>query len=678
MDANKRQRYEKISAELTRLSGGKENIQGVAHCATRLRIVLKDNDLADLKAMEDVDLAKGVFVAGDQVQIIFGAGLVNDVYEVFAETNNMKNMSLSDLKTVANQKMNPLQRVIKALSDVFVDIMPGILAAALLTGLSGVLGNMDFVKANETLSGINTLINIASGAIFGFLPLAVAYSACKRFGGRPILGIVMGCIMLSGSLTDAYAAAQGTAEVTTLHIFGLGVQLVGFQGGIIVALLMGFVTAKLDHFFEKKVPEVIRLLVSPLLTTLVGALLLFTVIGPVGRGLSSGITNALVWMTQNLGVFGYAVFSGLQQLVVITGLHHIFGAIEAQLLADTGRNFLNPLMSVAIIAQGGAVLGYLVRHKKSTKTRELCIPSFVSVLFGITEPVLFGINLRYKFPIIGGCIGGALGGIVVYFTNLAAVGFGTTVVPGIALADPAGNGYVNYVIAHAVALAGGFMMTLVLGKFMDKLPDAADEKKEDGAAAENRAALGADGSVSRGVSGENAADKLPDAASEGALAKEALQNMPEEETLYAHAKGRLIPMEEVEDETFAGGVLGDGVAVEPEEGKVYAPADGTVLSVFDTKHAVCFASRYGTELLIHIGIDTVNLQGKYFTAHVKDGDAVKRGQLLIEFDKEQIEMAGYHTTIPMIFTDMPEGKMLEKTAPGRIDSSMAAGILKKV
>lgn len=644
MDAAKRQRYEKISTELTRLSGGKENIQGVAHCATRLRIVLKDNDLADLKAMEDVDLAKGVFVAGDQVQIIFGAGLVNDVYEVFAEFNNMKNMSLSDLKTVANKKMNPLQRVIKALSDVFVDIMPGILAAALLTGLSGVLGNMDFVKASETLSGINTLINIASGAIFGFLPLAVAYSACKRFGGRPILGIVIGCIMLSGSLTDAYAAAQGTAEVTTLHIFGLGVKLVGFQGGIIVALLMGFVTAKLDNFFEKKVPEVIRLLVSPLLTTLVGALLLFTVIGPVGRGLSTGITNALVWMTQNLGVFGYAVFSGLQQLVVITGLHHIFGAIEAQLLADTGRNFLNPLMSVAIIAQGGAVLGYLVRHKKSTKTRELCIPSFVSVLFGITEPALFGINLRYKFPIIGGCIGGAMGGIVVYFTNLAAVGFGTTVVPGIALADPAGGGYVNYVIAHAVALAGGFIMTLVLGKFMDKLPDAPDEKKE---------------------------------VKETKVVQEAAEEAPAEEIFYAHAKGRLIPMEEVKDETFASKVLGDGVAVIPEEGKVCAPADGTILSVFDTKHAVCFASNCGTEILIHIGVDTVNLQGKFFTAHVKDGDTVKKGQLLVEFDREQIEKAGYDTTVPMIFTDMPEGKVLEKTTPGEIDNNKVAGILKK-
>ncbi len=608
MDANKRQRYEKISIELTKLVGGKENIQGVAHCATRLRIVLKDNDLADLKAMEDVDLAKGVFVAGDQVQIIFGAGLVNDVYEVFAEHNNMKNMSLSDLKTVANKKMNPLQRVIKALSDVFVDIMPGILAAALLTGLSGVLGNFEIVKANETLFGINRLINISSGAIFGFLPLAVAYSACKRFGGRPILGIVIGCIMLSNSLTDAYAAAQGTAEVTTLHIFGLGVELVGFQGGIIVALLMGFVTAKLDLFFEKKVPEVIRLLVSPLLTTLVGALLLFTVIGPAGRGLS------------------------------ITGLHHIFGAIEAQLLADTGRNFINPLMSVAIIAQGGAVLAYLVMHRKNVKVRELCIPSFISVLFGITEPALFGINLRYRFPIIGGCIGGAVGGVIVYLTNLAAVGFGTTVVPGIALADPAGNGYVNYVIAHAAAITAGFFMTLVLGKFMDKAP--AEQVAEPAEPAQVQA--------------------------------------PQQEIFFGYAAGQMIPMEQVKDETFANKVLGDGVAVIPETGKVYAPADGSVISVFDTKHAICLASSYGTEILIHIGVDTVNLNGKYFEAHVKDGDLVKKGQLLISFDKAQIEKAGYDTVIPMIFTDLDDNRRMEAGAPGSIHTDRAAAVIHKV
>ncbi len=454
-------------------------------------------------------------------------------------------------------------------------------------------------------------------------------------------------------LANAYAAAQGTAEVTTLHIFGMGVELVGFQGGIIVALLMGVVTAKLDIFFEKKVPEVIRLLVSPLLTTLVGALLLFTIIGPAGRGLSSGITNGLVWMTQNLGVFGYAVFSGLQQLVVITGLHHIFGAIEAQLLADTGRNFINPLMSVAIIAQGGAVLGYLLMHRDNTKTRELCIPSFISVLFGITEPALFGINLRYRFPIIGGCIGGALGGMVVYFTNLAAVGFGTTVLPGIALADPAGNGYVNYVIAHGVAICGGFIMTLVLGKFMDKTP------------AEASGTQGADAGVQEGTNVQADINAETGAQAAG-----------QEEVFYGYAKGRLIKMEEVSDATFASKLLGDGVAVLPKEGKVYAPADGTVVSVFDTKHAVGFLTSCGTELFIHIGVDTVNLKGKYFTAHVGNGDTVKKGQLLIEFDKENIEKAGYDTVIPMIFTNFPPEKTLELSAPGEMNLDAPAAIVK--
>lgn len=616
MDEKKRQRYLAISEKLAELVGGKKNIQGIAHCATRLRIVLEDNDVVDLKAIEDLDLVKGVFVAGDQLQIIFGAGLVNDVYEVFKDYTGKAGMSLSDLKTEANKKMNPLQRIIKALSDVFIDIMPGILAAALLTGLSGVLTNLDVVQNNATLYGITRLINISSGAIFGFLPLAVAYSACKRFGGRPILGIVVGCIMLSPSLADAYAAAQGTVEVTTLHIFGLGVDLVGFQGGIIVALLMGVVTAKLDIFFEKKVPEVIRLLVSPLLTTLVSAILLFTVVGPVGRGLASGLTDALVWMTQNLGVFGYAVFAGLQQLVVITGLHHIFGAIEAQLLADTGRNILNPLMSVAIIGQGGAVLGYLSRNYRDARTKELCIPSFISVLFGITEPALFGINLRFKYPLAGGCIGGAIGGAIVYFTNLAALGFGTTVLPGIALADPANNGYVSYIIAHAAALATGFAFTFVLGGFQKK-PESAEAPK-------------------------------PAPVKTETEKKEAPVG---EDAVYAHVTGQMIPMGEVKDSTFAQKVLGNGFAILPEDGEVCSPINGTVSSVFDTKHAVCLVSDGGLEILIHIGIDTVNLQGKYFTAHVKDGDTVKAGQPLITFELEQVKKAGYDTVIPLIFTD---------------------------
>lgn len=625
MNEKKRERYEEIVKQVISFAGGKKNIVGIAHCATRLRLVLEDNEKADLKAMEDVDLVKGVFVAGDQVQIIFGAGLVNDICQILGESLHMDTMSLGDLKTKAGQKMNPLQKALKALSDVFIEIMPGILAAALLTGLSSVLGNIKVVQSNETFYGITRLINISSGAIFGFLPLCVAYSAVKRFGGRPIMGIVIGCIMLSGSLADAYAAAQGTVEVTTLHIFGLGVDLVGFQGGIIVALLMGLVTAKLDIFFEKKIPEVIRLLVSPLLTTLVSSFLLFLLIGPIGRGLASGITNVLVWMTKNLGIFGYAAFSGVQQLIVITGLHHVFGAIESQLLVDTGRNFLNPLMSVAIIAQGGAVLGYMVRNLKNARTKELCIPSFVSVLFGITEPALFGVNIRYRYPLAGGCIGGAVGGAIVYLTNLAALGFGTTVVPGIALADPSHHGYLNYVIAHVAALGTGFLITVILGIIF--------EKKEN----------------------------IPE---EGKMI-ERKQAESDKDEIGAYTEGTLIAIDKVKDETFAQCVLGDGMAIVPEIGEIYAPFDAEITMVMDTGHALALSKKNGEEFLIHIGIDTVNLNGKYFHVQVQAGQQVKAGDLLVTFEMNRLKEEEYDASVMLIGSDM-KGKKLEKEVVGNI------------
>ena len=631
MDAEKKQRYEKIASEIVRLAGGRDNILGVAHCATRLRLVLEDNDKADTAAIERVDLVKGVFVAGDQLQIIFGAGLVNDVCQILAESIHMDSMSLGDLKTKANKRMNPLQRAVKALSDVFIEIMPGILAAALLTGLSSVLGNLEFVENNDTLYGISTLINIASGAIFGFLPLCVAYSTVKRFGGRPIMGIVMGCIMLSGSLADAYAAAQGTVDVTVLHIFGLPVELVGFQGGIIVALLIGVVTAKLDIFFEKKVPEVIRLLVSPLLTTLVSSFLLFIIIGPVGRGLASGITAALVWMTQNLGALGYAVFSGVQQLIVITGLHHVFGAIESQLLVDTGRNFLNPLMSVAIIAQGGAVLGYLAGHLKDARAKELCIPSFISVLFGITEPALFGVNLRYRYPLIGGCIGGAVGGVIVYMTNLAALGFGTTVVPGIALADPAHNGYLNYVIAHVAAVVSGFLFAFLLGIVFRR-----------------KAAVEEGNAVSAAIPAAQPAAKEPEPVlqtEEGGA-----------EEIAAFVKGDYIGIEKVNDPTFAQKILGEGVAILPSDNKSYAPADAVVEMVADTKHAVTLRTKAGNGILLHVGIDTVQLGGKYFSVHVETGQEVKKGDCIMDVDFAGVKKEGYDTAVCMIFAELADGR----------------------
>ena len=650
MNEEKRVRYEAISEKITQLAGGRENIVGLAHCATRLRLVLADNEKADIKAMEEVDLVKGVFVAGDQVQIIFGTGLVNDVCEVMGELNHMNTMSLGDLKTKAGQKMNPLQKALKALSDVFIEIMPGILAAALLTGLSSVLGNLPAVESNETLYGIVRLINISSGAIFGFLPLCVAYSTVKRFGGRPIMGIVIGCIMLSNSLADAYAAAQGTVDVTTLHIFGFNVELVGFQGGIIVALLIGIVTAKLDQFFEKKVPEMIRLLVSPLLTTLISSFLLFLLIGPIGRGLASGITAGLVWMTKNLGIVGYVVFSGVQQLIVITGLHHVFGAIETQLLVDTGRNFLNPLMSVEIIAQGGAVLGYMVRNLKNAKAKELCIPSFVSVLFGITEPALFGVNIRYRYPLAGGCIGGAVGGAIVYLTNLAALGFGTTVVPGIALADPTNHGYVNYVIAHLVALGVGFIATVIMGTVFEKKNSKID-------------------SITAGNIGS--ANKNSD---EKVISFEQKTEEQNDGVITAYANGELTEIEKVNDETFASKVLGDGIAIIPEDGNVYAPVDGEISVAIESGHAVGFTDMNGTVYLIHIGIDTVQLNGKYFKVNVQVGDQIKRGDLLVTFDKEKVEKAGFDTACMLIVTEA-NGKTLNKTKERKVKVGEEVAIL---
>lgn len=467
-DNNKQQRYLEISRQITEQVGGKENIVASTHCATRLRIVLKDYDKINKEAIDNIDLVKGEFVAGNQLQIIFGAGLVNEIYEVFSQYTGTAGSSMAEVKSEAAKKMNPLQAVIKSLSDVFVDIMPGILAAALLSGLTGVLNQWDVVEGNATLFAINKLVSLASNGIFSILPLAVCYSACKRYGGKPILGLVMGAIMLDSSLANAYDAAKGIVDVQTISLFGFDIELVGFQGGIIIALMMGFIVAKLDIFFDKKIPDVVKLLFSPMCSVLISTVLLFTVVGPVGRLLSNGITNGLIWMTQNLGIIGYMVFGGVQQIIVITGLHHIFGAIEAQLLSDTGRNFLNPLMSVALMGQGGAVLGYLALNWKNNKAKELCIPSFISTLFGISEPAIFGVNLRYKFPLVAGCIGGAIAGGYVFLTDLASLGFGTTALPGLAICDPAHGGYVNYIIAHLIALGIGLVLTVLFGKVTSK------------------------------------------------------------------------------------------------------------------------------------------------------------------------------------------------------------------
>ena len=619
--------YQKISKEVLENIGGSENIQGAAHCATRLRIVLKDLSLAKTDKLENIDLVKGCFVAGSQLQLIFGAGTVNEVYKVFAKEAKLENMSLSDVKDIANNKENPLQKVIKALSDVFVEIIPAILAAAILLGVTGFLANFEAVKTNQTLYAINRLSNLASVGIFAVLPMVVVYSATKRFGGRAILGIVVGAIMLDGSLANAYSIGTPGFNPEILDLFGLKIQMVGFQGGIIVALMMGYIVAQLDKFFEKKIPSVIKLLVSPMLTVFISTLLLFTIVGPIGRELSNYITGGLVWVSTEFGLIGYMIFAGLQQIIVITGLHHILNAAEAQLIATTGRDFLNPLMSVALISQGGAVLGYYLLHRKERKVAEIALPSFVSILFGISEPAIFGVNLKYKFPLIAGCIAGAIAGAFVYIFKLSSLGFGATAIPGITIIDPANNGYINYIIVHLIGLVLGIVICYTFGKAKTKKVIADEEKVN-----------------------KNTSEIKVESTTDTNL---------DEIALISPIKGEVKDISESSDETFASKVMGDGILVNPSEEIFVAPADAKVELVFPTKHAIGLSLKDGSQILMHCGINTVSMNGEGFEVYVEEGKEVKQGDKLIKMDLEKVKQAGHSTQTLMIVNELPDGRKVE-------------------
>ena len=623
----KEKHYQKISQEILENIGGSENIQGAAHCATRLRIVLKDLSLAKTDKLENIDLVKGCFIAGSQLQLIFGAGTVNEVYKVFAKEAKLENMSLSDVKDIANNKENPLQKVIKALSDVFVEIIPAILAAAILLGVTGFLANFEAVKTNQTLYAINRLSNLASVGIFAVLPMVVVYSATKRFGGRAILGIVVGAIMLDGSLANAYSIGTPGFNPEILDLFGLKIQMVGFQGGIIVALMMGYIVAQLDKFFEKKIPSVIKLLVSPMLTVFISTFLLFTIVGPIGRELSNYITGGLVWVSTEFGLIGYMIFAGLQQIIVITGLHHILNAAEAQLIATTGRDFLNPLMSVALISQGGAVLGYYLLHRKERKVAEIALPSFLSILFGISEPAIFGVNLKYKFPLIAGCIAGAVAGAFVYIFKLSSLGFGATAIPGITIIDPANNGYINYIIVHLIGLVLGIVICYTFGKAKTKKVIANEEKVN-----------------------KNTSEIKVESTTDTNL---------DEIALISPIKGEVKDISESSDETFASKVMGDGILVNPSEEIFVAPADATVELVFPTKHAIGLSLKDGSQILMHCGINTVSMNGEGFEVYVEEGQEVKQGDKLIKMDLKKVKQAGHSTQTLMIVNELPDGRKVE-------------------
>lgn len=588
--------YRSIAKQVLDNIGGKENIISAAHCATRLRLVIGDNSRCDKEKLEEIEGVKGVFEASGQLQIIFGTGVVNKVYEEFVSAAGITAASKEEAKQAAASKQNIFQRLIKTLGDVFVPIIPAIVASGLLMGLLEGLCNVFPDMAN---SGTYTIIHLFSNAAFVFLPILIAISAARVFGGNIFLGAVIGMIMIHTDLVNAWAVATADSVPTAQAWFGLyDIKLVGYQGHVIPVVIAVWFMCMLEKRLHKIVPEMIDLFVTPLVTVLVTGYLTLTIFGPAFSWIENGVLGAVEFLiTLPLGI-GSFLAGAVYAPTVVAGVHHMYNALEAGLLSANGVNIWMPIATAANVAQGAAALA-LALKTKNQKLKALALPSSLSAFLGITEPAIFGVNLRFFKCFIAGCIGGACGALVAGITGVGASAYGITGLFGYLITT---DYTLQYTLVLLVASAVAFLLSWIL--FKDESAQAAD------------------------VPAQMACH-----------------------TVYCPVMGEVIELKDVKDETFAGEVLGKGAAIVPTEGKVYAPFDGKVETIFDTKHAIGITGGDGMEVLIHIGINTVELGGKFYEAHVREGEEVRAGQLLITFDREGIQDAGYDITTPVIVTN---------------------------
>ncbi|AKS39696.1 PTS system sucrose-specific transporter subuits IIBC [Anoxybacillus gonensis] len=450
--------YEHITKQLLSLLGGKENVISAVHCATRLRLVLKDEKKVNQQAIGQLDGVKGAFSSSGQYQIIFGTGVVNKVYEQFVKEAGLQNVSADVHQEAVKQKMNPIARLAKTLSNIFVPIIPAIVASGLLMGLLGMMKAFKWVAPD---SAWIVLLDMFSSAAFIILPILIGYSAAKEFGGNPFLGAVIGGIMTHPALLNPWGL--GSAEPEYLHFLGFDIAMIGYQGTVIPILLATYVMSKIEKSLRKVVPHAVDLLVTPFITVILTGFTAILVIGPLGNIVGKGITTTLNFVYDTGGALAGLIFGGLYSMIVITGVHHSFHAIEAGLLADIGKNYLLPIWSMANVAQGGAGLAVFLKSKR-TKTKEIALPAAFSAFLGITEPVIFGVNLKYRKPFIAAAIGGAVGGAYVVFTNVVANAYGLTGIPMIAIVAPMGMAnLINYLIGFAIAVGTAFVATWILG-----------------------------------------------------------------------------------------------------------------------------------------------------------------------------------------------------------------------
>lgn len=641
--------YRKTAQDILDHVGGSKNIASAAHCATRLRLVIADNKKVSKEALENVDGVKGVFEASGQLQIILGTGTVNKVFAEFIDIAGITASSKAEAKEAAAEKQNWFMRAIKLLGDIFVPIIPAIVASGFLMGI---MNSLDFMNSNgflhiNTHSSIYVFANLFSNIAYTFLQILIAFSAAKAFGANQYLGAVIGMIMIHPSLQNAYTVATEGVQQTQSVFFGLfKIDMVGYQGHVIPVIIAVWILAVIEKKLHKIVPEVLDLFVTPLVSVFVTGYLTLSIVGPIFVWAENAILGAIQWMlTLPLGI-GSLIMGGLYAPTVVTGIHQMYTAIDIGQLAKYGVTYWLPLASAANVAQGAAALAVGIKSKDK-KIKSLALPSSLSAFMGITEPAIFGVNLRFFKPFIAGCIGGGCGALYASLVHLGAKGTGVTGIFGILLCL---NQPLQYLIEMVIAVGVAFVISFLIYK--DAEPKAATET----AAVENI---------------ETADAVTTDATTADTTAEIA------EATLTSPVNGTQIPLSEVADEIFASEMLGTTVAVEPADGKIVAPCDGEVSNIFETGHAVCITTESGGELLIHIGINTVKMDGKGFTKKVSDGDKVHAGDILVEADLEEIKNAGYQTTTMMILTNTDEFGNVTKAEPAEVKTTSKVMTLTK-
>lgn len=646
-------KYQEEVRKLLTCIGGKENIQAVSHCMTRMRFVLVDPKKADEKAIEEISCVKGTFTQAGQYQVIIG----NDVgvfYNEFTAYAGIEGVSKDAVKAAAKTNQKPLQKIMGALGEIFAPLIPALICGGLILGFRNVIGEINFFNngtqsladISQFWAGMYSFLWLIGEAVFHMLPVGIVWSITKKMGTTQILGIILGLTLVSPQLLNGFSVATTAPADIPVWDFGFfKVQQIGYQGQVIAAIMAGFVLVYLEKFFKKHCPEVVSMIVVPFCSLVPAVVIAHTVVGPIGWKIGDGIANVVYGgLMSPFGVIFAGLFGLLYAPIVMTGLHHMTNAIDSQLINAYDGTILWPMIALSNIAQGSSVLAMSLLQKKNERAQQVNVPACISCYLGVTEPALFGVNLKYGFPLVCGMIGSAAAAMISVGFGVQALSIGVGGLPGILSIES--DFYLQFLLAMAVAVAVPFLLTLAVGsrklsyeEKYGKQKESLPQEEADGAAEEK--------------SGDEQAEQQPVQEENGSAPAEGGE-------LKAFLSGKVIPLEEVPDDVFSKRIIGDGLAIEPTDHTVVAPAAGTVSVVMqDSKHACGITLDNGMEILIHIGIDTVAMNGDGFELFVNQGDHVEAGQPLISFDPEKIRAAGYPLTTILIMTNPGQAKDLK-------------------